>query len=148
MFYQTTSTSRQACWRPSLVLMPATLFIGATFPLAVRIYAAGAEVAARASAQRIRLEHTSGPFSVQRSPDFSSCPLLKYEGAIRAMVLLSLGLAVDRGSALCRPRGACHFRCLYQRSCTGGGGHIHSIDPVGTLKASVAVLPDHRECLQ
>jgi len=75
-----------------LVLMPATLFIGATFPLAVRVYASGASSAARSSA-RVYAWNTLGAIFGAAIAGFFLVPLLKYEGAIRAMVLLNAGLA-------------------------------------------------------
>lgn len=75
-----------------LVLMPATLFIGATFPLAVRIYAADANVAARSSA-RVYAWNTLGAILGAAIAGFFLVPLLKYEGAIRVMVILNLLLA-------------------------------------------------------
>jgi spermidine synthase len=83
-----------------LVLMPATLFIGATFPLAVRIYAADANVAARSSA-RVYAWNTLGAIFGAAIAGFFLVPLLKYEGAIRAMVLLNLALAA--AAAAIRP---------------------------------------------
>lgn len=75
-----------------LVLMPATLFIGATFPLAVRVYASGASSAARSSA-RVYSWNTLGAILGAAIAGFFLVPLLKYEGAIRTMVLLNAGLA-------------------------------------------------------
>ena len=76
-----------------LVLMPATLFIGATFPLAVRVYAQEAAVAARSSA-RIYAWNTFGAILGAAIAGFFLVPLLKFEGAIRVMVMLNAGLAV------------------------------------------------------
>ena len=75
------------------VLMPTTLFIGATFPLAVRIYAASAASAARSSAQ-VYAWNTFGAILGAAIAGFFLVPMLKYEGTIRAMVLLNLTLAV------------------------------------------------------
>lgn len=86
-----------------LVLMPATLFIGATFPLAVRIYAAEAGVAARASA-RVYAWNTLGAIFGAAIAGFFLVPLLKYEGAIRAMVMLNLSLAVVAAAMLSTTR--------------------------------------------
>jgi predicted membrane-bound spermidine synthase len=82
-----------------LVLMPATLFIGATFPLAVRIYAADAGVAARSSA-RVYAWNTLGAIFGAAIAGFFLVPLLKYEGAIRVMVMLNLSLAVAAAAML------------------------------------------------
>jgi len=86
-----------------LVLMPATLFIGATFPLAVRIYAARADVAARSSA-RVYAWNTLGAIFGAAIAGFFLVPMLKYEGAIRAMVMLNLGLAVAAAAILPKTR--------------------------------------------
>ena len=75
------------------VLMPATLFIGATFPLAVRVYAVSAAGAARSSAQ-VYAWNTFGAILGAALAGFFLVPMLKYEGAIRAMVLLNITLAV------------------------------------------------------
>lgn len=76
-----------------LVLMPATLCIGATFPLAVRIYALNARVAASSSA-KVYSWNTLGAIFGAALAGFFLIPLLKYEGAIRAMVLLNSLLAL------------------------------------------------------
>jgi spermidine synthase len=82
-----------------LVLMPATLFIGATFPLAVRIYASGANVAAQSSA-RVYAWNTVGAILGAAVAGFFLVPMLKYEGAIRLTVLLNTGLAVVAASMI------------------------------------------------
>lgn len=82
-----------------LVLMPATLFIGATFPLAVRMYAAEANAAASSSA-RVYAWNTLGAIFGAAVAGFFLVPLLKYEGAIRAMVILNLALAVAAATIL------------------------------------------------
>lgn len=82
-----------------LVLMPATLFIGATFPLAVRIYAAEAGVAARSSA-RVYSWNTLGAIVGAAVAGFFLVPLLKYDGAVRIMVMLNLVLAVSAAAML------------------------------------------------
>lgn len=74
------------------ILMPATLFIGATFPLAVRIYALNAESAARSSAQ-VYAWNTLGAIMGAAIAGFFLVPVLKYEGTILAMVLLNASLA-------------------------------------------------------
>ena len=87
-----------------LVLMPATLFIGATFPLAVRIYASGANTAASASA-RVYAWNTFGAILGAALAGFFLVPLLKYEGAIRAAVILNALLALVVASVIGRSRG-------------------------------------------
>ena len=75
-----------------IVLMPATLFIGGTFPLAVRIYALNVELAARSSAQ-VYAWNTLGAIFGAAIAGFFLVPLLKYEGTILSMVLLNASLA-------------------------------------------------------
>jgi len=76
------------------ILLPATLFIGATFPLAVRIYADSAAAAARSSA-RVYSWNTVGAIFGAAFAGFFLIPALKYEGAIQVAVLANvlLGLA-------------------------------------------------------
>jgi len=109
-----------------LVLMPATLFIGATFPLAVRIYAARADVAARSSA-RVYAWNTLGAIVGAAIAGFFLVPLLKYEGAVRVMVMLNLGLAVAAATML--------FFCSTPRC------GRHPVLSIGARKDS-ALLPD------
>ena len=77
-----------------LVLLPATIFIGATFPLAVRMLAASRSDAAPASA-RVYSWNTVGAIAGATLAAFFIIPLLKYEGTIKLAVLLNaaLGLA-------------------------------------------------------
>ena len=77
-----------------LVLLPATVFIGATFPLAVRMLAASRSDAAPASA-RVYSWNTVGAIVGATLAAFFIIPLLKYEGTIKLAVLLNaaLGLA-------------------------------------------------------
>ena len=77
-----------------LVLLPATIFIGATFPLAVRMLAVSRKDAAPASA-RVYSWNTVGAIAGATLAAFFIIPLLKYEGTIKLAVLLnaSLGLA-------------------------------------------------------
>jgi spermidine synthase len=76
-----------------LVLMPATLFIGATFPLAVRIYASNVHAAAQSSA-KVYAWNTMGAIFGAAVAGFFLVPMLKYEGAIRVTVMMNIGLAV------------------------------------------------------
>ena len=77
-----------------LVLLPATIFIGATFPLAVRILAASKSDAAPAAA-RVYSWNTVGAIAGATLAAFFIIPFFKYEGTIKLAVLLnaSLGLA-------------------------------------------------------
>jgi len=68
------------------ILMPATLFIGATFPFAVKILAENKTTAAHASA-RVYAWNTFGAIAGAAIAGFFLIPLLRYEGAIRFAVL-------------------------------------------------------------
>ena len=76
-----------------VVLLPATLFIGATFPFAVRILATGQADAAPASA-RVYAWNTFGAIVGAAVAGFVLIPLLKYEGAIQMAVTVNAALAV------------------------------------------------------
>lgn len=79
------------------ILLPATLFIGATFPLAVRIFARDESDAAPASA-RVYSWNTVGAIVGATVAAFFLIPMLKYEGAIRVAVIVNVALAA--GAAL------------------------------------------------
>ncbi len=74
------------------VLLPATVFIGATFPLAVRILSQNAQDAASASA-RVYAWNTLGAIAGSIIAGFVLIPLLRYEGAIKLAVLTNCALA-------------------------------------------------------
>jgi hypothetical protein len=76
-----------------LLLLPMTLAIGATYPLAVRVLAADAEEAAPASA-RVYAWNTMGAIAGSLAAGFVLIPALKYEGAIRVAVCASAALGV------------------------------------------------------
>tara|TARA_B100001250_G_scaffold414626_1_gene454852 strand:+ start:2610 stop:5789 length:3180 start_codon:yes stop_codon:yes gene_type:complete len=75
------------------ILMPATLFIGATFPLAVRMLADNERVAAQASA-KVYAWNTFGAIAGAAIAGFFLIPLLKYEGAIKLAVSINLFIAL------------------------------------------------------
>lgn len=77
-----------------LLLLPMTLAIGTTYPLAVRVLAADAHDAAPASA-RVYSWNTVGAIVGSLAAGFYLIPLLRYEGAIRVAVWASalLGIA-------------------------------------------------------
>lgn len=85
------------------VLMPATLCIGATFPLAVRIFAADPQAAASSSA-KVYAWNTLGAIAGATIAAFFLLPLLKYEGTIRTMVLINVILAIVIAVGLGRRR--------------------------------------------
>lgn len=74
------------------ILLPATLFIGATFPFAVRILTRDSADASHGSA-RVYAWNTIGAIVGAVIAGFFLIPLLKYEGAIRIAVVLSVALA-------------------------------------------------------
>ena len=77
----------------ALLLLPMTLAIGMTYPLAVRVLAADAEDAAPASA-RVYAWNTLGAIVGSLAAGFVLIPALKYEGAIRVAVYASAALGV------------------------------------------------------
>lgn len=86
-----------------LVMLPATLFIGATFPLAVRILAAD-ESAAASSAGRVYAWNTLGAIAGALGAGFWMVPALGFEGSSRLLVGTSLGLAVAAFAGIVKPR--------------------------------------------
>jgi spermidine synthase len=74
------------------LLLPATLFIGATFPFAVRILSANESEASVASA-RVYAWNTFGAIAGAIVAGFVLIPMLKYEGAIKVVVAINIGLA-------------------------------------------------------
>ena len=83
------------------LLLPLTLFIGATYPLAVRILAQGPQGAAAASA-RVYAWNTVGAILGSISAGFFVIPALRYEGAIRAAVITSVVLGAAAAWLLAR----------------------------------------------
>jgi spermidine synthase len=75
------------------ILLPATLFIGATFPLAVKIFARDEIDAAPASA-RVYSWNTVGAIAGATLAAFLLIPALKYEGAIHLAVVVNVALAL------------------------------------------------------
>lgn len=76
-----------------LLLLPMTLAIGATYPLAVRVLAADADDAASASA-RVYAWNTVGAILGALAAGFVLIPMLRYEGALRVAVIASAALGV------------------------------------------------------
>jgi spermidine synthase len=75
------------------LLLPATLFIGATFPFAVRILCANESEASLASA-RVYAWNTVGAIVGAVVAGFVLIPMLKYEGVIKVAVAINIGLAL------------------------------------------------------
>jgi len=76
-----------------LLLLPMTIAIGMTYPLAVRILASDAEQAAPVSA-RVYSWNTVGAIAGSLAAGFLLIPELKYEGSIRVAVCASAALGV------------------------------------------------------
>jgi len=74
------------------LLLPATLFIGATFPFAVRILSRDGTEASTASA-RVYSWNTVGAIVGAIAAGFVLMPMLKYEGVIKVAVATNVGLA-------------------------------------------------------
>jgi len=75
------------------VLLPPAVFIGATFPLAVRILSPDERLAARCTA-RVYAWNTVGAIAGALLAGFFLIPGLGFEGAVRVAVLLNLALAL------------------------------------------------------
>lgn len=76
-----------------LLLLPMTVAIGVTYPLAVRVLAVDADDAAPASA-RVYAWNTVGAIVGSLAAGFVLIPALKYEGAIRVAVWASAALGI------------------------------------------------------
>ena len=105
------------------VLLPSTLFIGATFPFAVRILATGEADAAPASA-RVYAWNTFGAIVGAAVAGFVLIPLLKYEGAIQMAVAVNAALALAASLLVFRRRhrtaaAAARGSARHRACCTG-----------------------------
>jgi len=79
-----------------LLLLPATFFLGATFPFALRTLARSRALASRASA-RVYAWNTVGAILGALLAGFWIVPGLGFAGAVRALVLVNAALAVATG---------------------------------------------------
>lgn len=86
-----------------LVMLSATVFIGATYPLAVRVLAGSEQDAGSASA-RIYAWNTLGAIAGAMLAGFVLIPVLHFEGTTRWAVIANLVLALVIATAA-RPRG-------------------------------------------
>ena len=87
------------------VMLPATIFIGATFPLAVRILARTEHEAGEATA-RIYAWNTVGAIFGAVLAGFFLIPALGFEGSIKLAVCVNLGLALWAAAFVSRPNYA------------------------------------------
>lgn len=83
----------------ALVMLPATIFIGATFPLAVRVLAPDEHAAARSTA-RVYSWNTIGAIAGAVLAAFWVIPVLGFAGSVKLAVTINLALAVLAGFAL------------------------------------------------
>ena len=88
-----------------MVMLPATIFIGATFPLAVRILAQSEYEAGEATA-RIYAWNTVGAIVGAVLAGFVLIPALGFEGSIKLAVCVNLGLALWAAAFVSRPNYA------------------------------------------
>ena len=88
-----------------LIIVPSTLFIGATYPLAVRIGTARASQTANASGAIYAWNTIGGIFGALLT-GFLILPLLGFSGTLKAAMLVSLLLALVSGLLDGRPRRA------------------------------------------
>ena len=88
-----------------LIIVPSTLFIGATYPLAVRIGTARASQTANASGAIYAWNTIGGIFGALLT-GFLVLPLLGFGGTLKAAMLVSLLLALIFGLLNGRPRRA------------------------------------------
>ena len=88
-----------------VVMLPATIFIGATFPLAVRILAQSEYEAGEATA-RIYAWNTVGAIVGAVLAGFVLIPALGFEGSIKLAVCVNLGLALWAAAFVSRPNYA------------------------------------------
>lgn len=84
------------------VMLPATVFIGATFPLAVRILAQSEHEAGEATA-RIYAWNTVGAILGAVLAGFVLIPALGFEGSIKLAVCVNFGLALWAAAFVSRP---------------------------------------------
>ena len=84
-----------------LVMFPATLFIGATFPLAVRILS-NDERDASYSSGRVYAWNTAGAIAGAIAAGFVMIPVFGFEGTMRFAALVNLALATWVAAALSR----------------------------------------------
>ncbi len=90
-------------WTGFLLLLPMTIAIGTTLPLAVRILAPSPAAAAAASA-RVYAWNTVGAIAGAIAGGFWLIPLLRYEGSVRLGVAVSLASGLAALWLLMRPR--------------------------------------------
>ncbi len=86
-----------------LVMLPATIFIGATLPLAIRILARD-ETQATASTARIYSWNTLGAIVGAILAGFFLIPGLGFEGSIKVAVGINLGLALWSAAFVAKPK--------------------------------------------
>jgi len=86
-----------------VTMLPAAVFIGATFPLAVRIVADDASTAAPGAA-RVYAWNTVGAIAGALLAGFLIIPALRFEGAVYVTVLANLAVALVAALLFAKPR--------------------------------------------
>ncbi len=122
------------------ILLPATLFIGATFPLAVRIFARDENDAAPASA-RVYSWNTVGAIVGATVAVFFLIPMLKYEGAIRVAVIVNVALAL--GAAILVGKRNNAFVTVTALALIGVGVAYQPAMPEAILRTSPVIADTH-----
>lgn len=123
-----------------LLLLPLTVCIGATYPLAVRILAADVTSAAAASA-RIYGWNTVGAIAGALLAGFVIIPALRYEGAIRVAVAAGAALGIAVLWLLTRLRRS--VVSAITLAALAGVVMFHPGTPERLLRISPLNLPDH-----
>jgi len=99
---ETLTTYRLAAYA-TVVMLPATVFIGATLPLAVRILARD-ETQATVSTARIYSWNTVGAIIGAILAGFYLIPWLGFEGTIKLSIAINLGLALWAAAVIGKPK--------------------------------------------
>ena len=96
-------TTHQIAIYAALVMLPATFFVGATLPLAIRVFAKD-EKQAMTSTARIYSWNTVGAIIGAILAGFYLIPELGFEGTIRIAIVLNLGLALWALATIAKPK--------------------------------------------
>jgi spermidine synthase len=125
-----------------LMMLPATFFIGATFPLAVRILTTGASGAAT-STGRVYAWNTMGAIIGALAAGFWVVPTLEFHGTSRLLVAVSLMLAVAAFILIVQPKP---MRGLAAAVLATGGVFVYRPGlPLGVIDASLVDEPTQGE---
>lgn len=129
-----------------VLLLPLTLFIGATYPLAVRFLAREPGAAAGASA-RVYAWNTVGAIVGAISGGFLIIPALRYEGAVRAAVVASVAIATSAAWLLVGGRGRGQLPVAVTAAAVLAAVFFRPAAPTNLLLASPLNVPSEGELL-